>query len=96
MTIRSIRSGAVGYPSLLAQIPDPPTRLWLRGEAGLEVLDRPAVAIVGARACSGYGRAVARLLATEVAVVPGGHIVLWDAYEETAAAIDSFLGATRA
>jgi lipase len=32
----------------------------------------------------------------EVAVVPGGHIVLWDAYEETAAAIDSFLGITSA
>ena len=28
-----------------------------------------------------------------VAVVPGGHIVLWDAYDETAAAIDSFLTA---
>jgi pimeloyl-ACP methyl ester carboxylesterase len=28
-----------------------------------------------------------------VAVVPGGHIVLWDAYEETAAAIDAFLAA---
>jgi lipase len=27
----------------------------------------------------------------DVAVVPGGHIVLWDAYEETAAAIDAFL-----
>lgn len=26
-----------------------------------------------------------------VVVVPGGHIVLWDAYEETTAAIDSFL-----
>jgi pimeloyl-ACP methyl ester carboxylesterase len=29
----------------------------------------------------------------DVAVVPGGHIVLWDAYEETAAAIDAFLAA---
>ena len=28
----------------------------------------------------------------EVAVVPGGHIVLWDALEETGAAIDGFLG----
>ena len=27
----------------------------------------------------------------EVAAVPGGHIVLWDAYEETAAAIAAFL-----
>jgi len=29
----------------------------------------------------------------EVVVVPGGHVVLWDAYEETAAAIEAFLGA---
>lgn len=28
----------------------------------------------------------------QVAVVPGGHIVLWDAYEETSAAIAAFLG----
>ena len=41
--------------------------LWIRGEAKLELLERPALAIVGARACSGYGRSVARLLATEAA-----------------------------
>lgn len=29
-----------------------------------------------------------------VAVVPGGHIVLWDAYEETATAVEAFLAAT--
>ncbi len=67
MTIRSVRRGHGGYPSLLAQIPDPPSRLWVRGDAPLEVLSRSAVAIVGARACSGYGRSVARLLATEAA-----------------------------
>jgi DNA processing protein len=67
VTIRSVGRGGPGYPQLLAQIPDPPALLWLRGEAGQEVLHRPAVAIVGARACSGYGRAVARLLATEIA-----------------------------
>jgi lipase len=27
----------------------------------------------------------------EVAVVPGGHLVLWDAYDETAAAVSAFL-----
>jgi lipase len=37
-----------------------------------------------------YRAALGDLL--QVTVVPGGHIVLWDAYEETAAAIDSFLG----
>jgi len=67
MTIRSLRRRDRGYPTLLRHIPDPPARLWLRGEAELELLDRPALAIVGARACSGYGRAVARLLGTEAA-----------------------------
>jgi lipase len=36
-----------------------------------------------------YRRALGDLLTLEV--VPGGHSVLWDAYEETAAAIDAFL-----
>jgi DNA processing protein len=67
MTIGAVRRGERGYPSLLAQIPDPPTRIWVRGDAPLSVLDRCAVAIVGARACSGYGRSVARLLATGAA-----------------------------
>jgi DNA processing protein len=67
VTVRVVRRGDGRYPALLAQIPDPPTRLWLRGDAPPELLDRPAVAIVGARACSGYGRSVARLLATGAA-----------------------------
>ena len=67
MTLRSVRRGERGYPRLLAEIPDPPARLWIRGEASLDVLDGPAVAIVGARACSGYGRTVARSLAAECA-----------------------------
>ena len=67
MTVRVLRRGDGGFPALLAQIPDPPSRLWLRGDAPPELLDRPAVAIVGARACSGYGRSVARLLAAEAA-----------------------------
>jgi DNA processing protein len=67
VTLRSVRRGERGYPALLAAIPDPPARLWIRGDAPLDLLDRPAVAIVGARACSGYGRTVARSLATECA-----------------------------
>jgi DNA processing protein len=74
MTIRSIRRRDRGYPPLLAQIPDPPARLWVRGDSPLDVLGRAAVAIVGARACSGYGRAVARLLAAEAA--RGGAVVV--------------------
>ena len=39
-------------------------------------------------------RALGDLL--EVATVPGGHIVLWDAYEKTAAAVEAFVTAAEA
>jgi DNA processing protein len=55
------------YPPLLAAIFDPPKRLYLRGGAEEDVLRRPAVAIVGARACSHYGSQVARRLGRELA-----------------------------
>ena len=48
------------FPPLLRAIHDPPPGLFLRGAAEPELLARPAVAIVGARACSPYGRQVAR------------------------------------
>ena len=65
--IRFAGRSSPGYPSLLAAIHDPPPGLFVRGDAGLEGLARPAVAIVGARACSGYGASVARALARELA-----------------------------
>ena len=55
------------YPAFLAAIYDPPPALWLRGSAEPELLSRPAVAIVGARACSSYGRSVARSLGRDIA-----------------------------
>jgi DNA processing protein len=54
-------------PSLLRAIYDPPPRLYLRGGGADDVLARPAVAIVGARACSSYGAQVARRLGRELA-----------------------------
>jgi DNA processing protein len=54
-------------PDLLRQIHDPPPTLFLRGAAEVQVLGRPAVAIVGARACSTYGAQVARMLGRELA-----------------------------
>jgi DNA processing protein len=54
-------------PPLLQSIHDPPVGLFVRGDAGLDVLALPAVAIVGARACSGYGASVARSIAREIA-----------------------------
>jgi DNA processing protein len=55
------------FPPLLRAIHDPPPGLFLRGDGAVELLARPAVAIVGARACSAYGRHVARLLGRELA-----------------------------
>jgi DNA processing protein len=54
-------------PPRLRAIHDPPKRLYLRGEAPPELLAEPSVAIVGARACSPYGRQVARMLGRELA-----------------------------
>jgi DNA processing protein len=54
-------------PPLLRAIHDPPDRLYLRGAGDPELLARPAVAIVGARACSPYGAQVARMLGRELA-----------------------------
>lgn len=55
------------FPSLLAAIHDPPPQLYLRGSGGPALLGQPAVAVVGARACSSYGRSVARSLARDLA-----------------------------
>jgi DNA processing protein len=55
------------FPARLASIHDPPPGLFLRGRGARELLSRPAVAIVGARACSDYGAHVARSLARDLA-----------------------------
>ena len=46
-----------------------PTGLFVRGSAELELLSRASVAVVGARACSGYGASVARSLGRDLARV---------------------------
>jgi DNA processing protein len=55
------------FPPLLRAIHDPPPGLFVRGAGDAEILSRPAVALVGARACSPYGRQVARRLGRELA-----------------------------
>jgi DNA processing protein len=54
-------------PSRLNQIHDPPAALYVRGAADTSLLEYPAVAIVGARACSPYGEHAARLLGRDLA-----------------------------
>ena len=68
MTYPVVSRGRPGYPALLRELHDPPPRLYLRG-APADLLDLPAVAIVGARSCSPYGAQVARELARELGAV---------------------------
>jgi DNA processing protein len=58
---------APGFPRALAAIFDAPAGLFVRGDPPVELLEAPAVAVVGARACSPYGAHVARLLGRELA-----------------------------
>ncbi len=55
------------YPAILAEIYDPPVILYALGR--IELLGLPAVALVGSRRCSVYGRQVARKLARELAAL---------------------------
>jgi len=71
------------FPSVLRDIPDSPVLLYCRGN--LNWLDRPAVAIVGSRAASDYGRRIAAGLAADLAAA-GVAIVSGAAYGIDAAA----------
>jgi DNA processing protein len=65
--LRWLPRSAETFPPLLASIHDPPPGLFARGAGPVELLEQPAVAIVGARACSSYGAGVARTLGRELA-----------------------------
>lgn len=67
--------GDGAYPKLLATIPDPPVMLYVRGR--LDARDSAAVAVVGARKCSHYGREQADRFAFQLAeagltIISGG------------------------
>lgn len=65
MRYPTVARGSPGFPPLLAELYDPPTRLYLRG-TDPEILSRTCVAVVGARSCSPYGAQVARELGREL------------------------------
>jgi DNA processing protein len=54
------------YPGLLKEIYDPPPVLYTRGDLA-SAFAQPAIAIVGSRRCTAYGRQIAELLARELA-----------------------------
>jgi DNA processing protein len=69
---RLICSAEAEFPPLLAAIDPPPPLIWARGDAAL--LQRPAVAIVGARIASAAGQGFARGLARELGLA--GYLVV--------------------
>lgn len=65
--VRALTLEDDGYPPSLRTIPDPPPVLFVRGELSLPG-DEEGVAVVGTRRATAYGRAVAELLARDVAL----------------------------
>jgi DNA processing protein len=63
--IRLLVKDTPEYPASIASIPDPPLLLYVRGE--LTPADACAVALVGSRQCTDYGRRIAARLATGLA-----------------------------
>ena len=62
--ITALALGTAGYPPALAAIDDAPPLLFARGHPAL--LERPTVAVVGARNASANGRKIARELGAEL------------------------------
>ncbi len=61
---RLLLRGDADYPALLAQIDDAPPALWVKGD--LSLLERPALAIVGARNASSLGHRFTRTLCRDL------------------------------
>jgi DNA processing protein len=60
--VRLVALGSSEYPANLARIPNPPHLLYVRG--ALTSADERAVALVGSRGCTGYGRRITDSLST--------------------------------
>jgi DNA processing protein len=77
LNVSILAKGDPAYPPLLAQIPDAPPILYIRGALDPAALDRFPVAIVGSRACTHYGteqteRFSAHMAAAGLTIVSGG------------------------
>jgi lipase len=84
--LRCCRAAVASIFGELVTPPAPPETL--RAETLL--VYAPAFGLVHEEQVEAYRAALGERLT--VVAVPGGHMVFWDAYEQTAAAIDAFLG----
>lgn len=65
--IKAFRKEGKGYPARLQPLPDPPQELFVIGAPLERLLKQPAVAVVGSRRVTAYGKAVTAKLAGELA-----------------------------
>ncbi len=65
LRVRAVRFIDPGYPKLLSEIPLPPAILYVRGEVTAE--DEWALAVIGTRRASAYGRQMTERLVQELA-----------------------------
>jgi DNA processing protein len=63
--VRLLALGTPEYPAALATLPDPPHLLYIRGSS--EARDANAVAVVGSRSCTSYGRRITERLTSGLA-----------------------------
>ena len=66
-SIKLLIHGKNDYPEKLSHISDPPILLYCKGRT--DILDKPTVAVIGARACSNYGSLAAKELGRELAAM---------------------------
>lgn len=66
MKVNTLTLGIGNYPTALAALPQPPKRLFYVGDL-LHVLDKPALAVVGSRKATPYGRTVTTEIVGEIA-----------------------------
>lgn len=62
--MQAVIFGEEEYPEILINIPDPPAVLFYKGNLQ-KFLGMPAIAVIGSRRCTTYGRRVARKLAQD-------------------------------
>ncbi len=84
---RTCQSAVVSIYGELASAPPPPESL----RAPALLLHAPEYGLVRERQLDAYGAALGDRL--RVVPVPGMHMVMWDAFEETASAVEDFLSA---
>jgi DNA processing protein len=70
--VRLVALGSPVYPPGLARIADPPHLLYVRGT--IAAADQRAIAIVGSRGCTGYGRRITERITADL--VAAGHTIV--------------------